>query len=45
MISREVLEYLRSILLSQRHIEVHGLTHRQDLPYLRIAIAPPEAET
>ena len=39
VISREVLDYLRSILLSQRHIEVHGLTYRQDLPYLRIASA------
>jgi arginine decarboxylase len=36
-ISREVIEYLRSILLSQRHIEVHGLTYRQELPHLRIA--------
>ena len=43
VISREVLEYLRSILLSQRNIEVHGLTYRQDLPYLRIAIDNPEA--
>jgi arginine decarboxylase len=37
VISREVLDYLRSILLSQRHIEVHGLTFRQELPHLRIA--------
>ncbi len=37
VISREVLDYLRSILLSQRHIEVHGLTYRQELPHLRIA--------
>ncbi|MEP5763428.1 MAG: aminotransferase class I/II-fold pyridoxal phosphate-dependent enzyme [Halieaceae bacterium] len=36
-ISLEVLEYLRSILLSQRHIEVHGLTYRGELPQLRIA--------
>lgn len=36
-ISREVLDYLRSILLSQRHIEVHGLTYKQELPHLRIA--------
>jgi arginine decarboxylase len=39
VISREVLDYLRSILLSQRHIEVHGLTYRQELPHLRIARA------
>ena len=38
-ISREVLDYLRSILLSQRHIEVHGLTYRGELPQLRIAEA------
>jgi arginine/lysine/ornithine decarboxylase len=38
VISREVLEYLRSILISQRHIEVHGLTYRQELPHLRIAV-------
>jgi arginine decarboxylase len=37
VISSEVLNYLRSILLSQRHIEVHGLTYRQELPHLRIA--------
>jgi arginine/lysine/ornithine decarboxylase len=37
VISREVLDYLRSILLSQRHIEVHGLTYRQALPHLRVA--------
>ena len=37
VISREVLDYLRSILLTQRHVEVHGLTQRNDLPHLRIA--------
>ncbi len=37
VISNEVLDYLRSILISQKHIEVHGLTYRQDLPHLRIA--------
>jgi arginine decarboxylase len=36
-IAREVLEYLRSILLSARHTEVHGLTYRNELPQLRIA--------
>ena len=36
-IGKEVLDYLRSILLSQRHIEVHGLIYRQELPHLRIA--------
>ncbi len=37
VISRDVLEYLRSILLTQRHVEIHGLTQRGDLPHLRIA--------
>ena len=37
VISAEVLGYLRSILLSQRHIEVHGLTYHRELPHLRIA--------
>jgi arginine decarboxylase len=36
-IESEVLEYLRSILLSQRHIEIHGLNYRNELPHLRIA--------
>jgi len=37
LITEEVLGYLRSILLSPRHIEVHGLTYRKELPHLRIA--------
>lgn len=37
-IALEVLEYLRSILLSTGHIEVHGLTHLNELPQLRIAL-------
>ena len=36
-ISEAVLRYLRSILLSPGHIEVHGLTYRHELPHLRIA--------
>jgi arginine decarboxylase len=39
-ISIEVLEYLRSILLSQRHIEIHGMSFRQDTPHLRLAEKP-----
>jgi arginine decarboxylase len=38
VIEAEVLEYVRSILLSQRRIEVHGLTYRNELPHLRIAL-------
>ncbi|MEE4661181.1 MAG: aminotransferase class V-fold PLP-dependent enzyme [Halieaceae bacterium] len=46
VISRDVLEYLRSMLLSQRHVEVHGLSRRGDLPHLRIAKDPsPDGET
>ncbi|MEM0953622.1 MAG: aminotransferase class I/II-fold pyridoxal phosphate-dependent enzyme [Pseudomonadota bacterium] len=37
VISSDVLEYLRSILLTQRHVEVHGLSRKNDLPHLRIA--------
>jgi arginine decarboxylase len=36
-IQLEVLVFLRSILMSQRHTEVHGLTYRNEIPHLRIA--------
>ncbi len=36
-IDRAILEYLKSILLAQRHTEIHGMIHLQEIPHLRIA--------
>ena len=36
-IDLSILEFLKSILLAQRHTEIHGMTHIQEIPHLRIA--------
>lgn len=36
-IDRAILDFLKSILLAQRHTEIHGMTHLQEIPHLRIA--------